>query len=278
MGTRMNRAPAGPTSTRFTRVLGLATLVGIAWLFVFGLFLSPDDLVQRKGVRIMYVHVPSAWLAYLAFAVTGLCSIGYLVRRTRSLVWDRFAGASAEVGLLFMGVTVVTGSLWGRLSWGKYWVWDARLTSTALMFVTYLGYVAVRNLGGTHDQRARRSAVVAVFALVEIPLVHFSVNRWNTLHQEESVAKGKLQDLMLFSLFVGVIAFTMLYVWLVLHRQRVLALTDALEDRGLDDALRARRAEADLSDGVRPDAMGSGAMGSDGGVTSGGASLGAGLA
>lgn len=234
----------GPTSTTFTRALGIATLIGIAWLFLFGLFLSPDDIVQREGVRIMYVHVPSVWLAYLAFIVTGVCSIFYLWKRTRSLVWDRVAGASAEIGVLFMAVTLVTGSLWGRLSWGKYWVWDARLTSTALMFVTYVGYLAVRNLGGTHQQRARRSALVALFAVIEIPLVHFSVERWNTLHQEESVAKGKLQDLMLFSLFSGIISFTLLYVWLLIHRQRVLAMQDALDDRGLELALEQRRAEA----------------------------------
>ena len=106
-----------PTSTRFSRVLGIITLVGIAWLVVFGLILSPDDRVQREGVRIMYIHVPSAWLAYLAFGVTGLSSLMYLIKKTRSLVWDRIAGASAEVGVLFMGITLITGSLWGRISW-----------------------------------------------------------------------------------------------------------------------------------------------------------------
>ncbi|HQV56889.1 MAG TPA: cytochrome c biogenesis protein CcsA [Ilumatobacteraceae bacterium] len=243
----MSASMTGSTSTRFTRVLGAATLLGTLWLFLFGLFLSPDDIIQRRGVRIMYVHVPSVWLAYLAFVVTGIASVAYLWNKTRSLVWDRIAGASAEIGILFMAVTLVTGSLWGRLSWGKYWVWDARLTSTALMFVTYVGYLAVRNLGGTHQQRAKRSALVAIFAVIEIPLVHFSVERWNTLHQEESVAKGKLQDMMLFSLFSGIVTFTLLYVWLLIHRQRVLAMQDALDDRELDRALIERRAEADAA-------------------------------
>ena len=232
------------TGTRFTRVLGIATLIGIGWLFLFGLFLSPDDIVQRKGVRIMYIHVPSAWLAYLAFIVTGVASAAYLWKRTRSLVWDRVAAASAEVGLVFMAITLITGSLWGRLSWGSYWVWDARLTTTAFLFATYVGYLAVRGLGGSHQQRARRSAFVAVFAAFEIPLVHFSVERWNGLHQQESVAKGKLEDLMLFSLFSGIISFTLLYTWLLIHRQRVLAMQDALEDRGLDLALAERQSEA----------------------------------
>jgi heme exporter protein C len=145
-----------------------------------------------------------------------------------------------------MGITLLTGSLWGRVSWGVYWVWDSRVTTTAFLFVTYLGYLAVRGLGGSHEQRARRSAVVALLAVLEIPLVHFSVEWWRPLHQQESIAKGKLQNLMLFSLFVGVIVFTLLYVWLVMHRQRVLAMQDALDDRGLEFAIAERRQEASL--------------------------------
>ena len=233
-----------PTSTRFTRALGVAALVGIGWLVLFGLFLSPNDRVQKTGVRILYIHVPSAWLAYLAFGVTGLSSAADLWKRTRTLQWDRVAGASAEVGVLFMGITLVSGSLWGRISWGQFWTWDARLTTTAFLFVTYIGYLAVRDLGGTHQQRAKRSAVMALLAVLEVPLVHFSVKWWRPLHQNETVEKGKLNGLMLFSLFIGLISFTLLYVWLVIHRQRVLALNDQVDDRGLDLALAARREES----------------------------------
>lgn len=236
-------AVARPTGTRFTRVLGAAVILGMAWLVLFGLFLSPNDEKQKAGVRILYIHVPTAWLAYLAFIVTGISSAAYLFKRTRSLTWDRIAGASAEIGVLFMGITLVTGSLWGRISWGIFWTWDSRLTTTAFLFVTYIGYLAVRNLGGTHQQRARRSAIIALLAVLEVPLVHFSVKWWRPLHQQESVAEGKLSGLMLFSLFVGLIAFTLLYVWLLLHRQRVMAMEDALDDQGLDVALAERRAE-----------------------------------
>lgn len=235
-----------PTGTRATRAIGIATVVGLLWFVAFGLFLSPDDVVQKQGVRILYIHVPSAWLAYLAFVVTALSSAAYLWKRTRSLTWDRLAGASAEVGVLFMAITLLTGSLWGRLSWGAYWVWDSRVTTTAFLFVTYLGYLAVRGLGGSHHQRARRSAVVALLSVLEIPLVHFSVTWWRSQHQKESIADGKLEGLMLFSLFVGLVVFTLMYVWLVLHRQRVLAMQDALEDRGLDHAIAERREEAIL--------------------------------
>lgn len=233
-----------PTGTRFTRIVGVAVAIGVLWLLVFGLVLSPDDAKQKAGVRILYIHVPSAWLAYLAFVVTGIASAAYLFPRTRSLTWDRIAGASAEIGVLFMGVTLITGSLWGRISWGIYWTWDSRLTTTAFLFVTYIGYLAVRGLGGSHQQRARRSAVLALLAVLEVPLVHFSVKWWRPLHQQESVAEGKLNDLMLFSLFVGIVSFTLLYVWLLLHRQRVLAMLDIVDDKGLDRALAERRAEA----------------------------------
>ena len=243
-GAPQSATDRGPTSTTFSRALGATAIAGIAWLVVFGLFLSPNDRVQKTGVRILYIHVPSAWLAYLAFGVTGIASIAYLWRRTRSLAWDRLAGASAEVGVLFMGITLVRGSLWGGITWGTYWTWDARLTTTAFLFVTYVGYLAVRDLGGTHQQRAKRSAVLAVLAMLEVPLVHFSVKWWRPLHQNETVENGKLNGLMLFTLFVGIIAFTLLYVWLVLHRQRVLTLLDQVDDSGLDAAIAERRNEA----------------------------------
>jgi heme exporter protein C len=235
------------TSTKATRLLGAATLVGIAWLAAFGLGFSPADVNQRESVRILYVHVPSAWLAYLAFVVTAIASAIYLFSKQHSLGWDRLAGASAEVGVLFMGITLVVGSLWGRLTWGVFWEWDARLTTTAFLFVTYVGYLTVRRLGGSHEQRARRSAVLALLAVLEIPLVHWSVKLWRSLHQDASVLRPdgdvKMNGLMLFTLFIGVIAFTLMYVWLVIHRQRTMAAEDALEDAGLDLAIDARKAE-----------------------------------
>lgn len=237
----------GITSTGFSRGLGITALVGTLWLVLFGLLFSPPDANQKSSVRIMYIHVPTAWVAYLAFVVTGLSSAMYLFRRAHSLTWDRVAGASAEVGVMFMGLTLITGALWGRLTWGVFWAWDARLTTTAFLFVTYVGYLAVRRLGGSHHARAKRSAVLGLLAVLEIPLVHFSVHLWRSLHQEASVANPdgdvKMDGLMLFSLFVGLVAFSLLYTWLVLHRQRVLYLEDRYEDADLDAALAERRAE-----------------------------------
>ncbi len=235
------------TGTTATRALGIATVVMMGWLVAFGLGFSPADRDQEDAVRILYVHVPTVWLAYLAFSVTAVCSGLYLFTKKHSLGFDRFAGASAEIGVVFMALTLVTGMLWGRITWGVYWQWDARLTTTALLFVSYVGYLAVRGLGGDHHQRARRSAVIGLLAVVEIPLVHWSVVLWRSLHQEASVLDTDgdidMDGLMLFSLFVGVVAFTLLYVWLLLHRSRGLALSDLLDEEGLDRALDARRAE-----------------------------------
>jgi len=235
------------TGTRVTRWLAVACWLGAAWLLIAGLVLSPPDVVQGDSVRIMYAHVPSAWIAYLAFVVTAVSSAAYLWPRTRSLTWDRIAGASAEVGVLFMGITLMTGMLWGRITWGVFWQWDPRLTTTAFLFVTFAGYLAVRGLGGSHEQRARRSAILGLLAVLEIPLVHFSVVLWRSLHQEASVLNPngdvQLDGFMLFTLFTGVLVFTLFYVWLVLHRQRVLWLQDHHDDSGLDEALSARRAE-----------------------------------
>src|SRR5690606_17526727 len=199
--------PAG-TGTTATRWIGIAAIVMIGWLVAFGLGFSPADRDQAEAVRILYVHVPTVWLAYLAFVVTAVCSGIYLFTKNHSLGFDRFAGASAEIGVVFMALTLVTGMLWGRPTWGHYWAWDARLTTTALLFVTYVGYLAVRGLGGSHHQRAKRSAVLGLLAVIEIPLVRWSVKWWRSLHQDASVGEPgsgvELDGLMLFSLFVGV--------------------------------------------------------------------------
>jgi heme exporter protein C len=235
------------TGTAATRVLGLSTIIMMGWLVAFGLGFSPADRDQEEAVRIMYVHVPTVWVAYLALGVMALCSAIYLFSKNHSLGFDRVAGASAEIAVVFMSLTLVTGMLWGKLTWGVYWQWDARLTSFALLLVSSIGYLAVRGLGGSHQQRAKRSGVVAMLVVLEIPLVHWSVKLWNSLHQEATVldtdGDADIDGLMLFSLFVGVVAFTLLYVWLLLHRTRALAMDDLVDDAGLDQALEQRRAE-----------------------------------
>ena len=239
------------TGTAATRAIGALAALAMAWLVLFGLVLSPPDVNQGESVRLLYLHVPTIWVAYLSFVVTAFASGLHLLTKRRSLGWDRLAGASAEVGVVFVGLTLVVGALWGRLTWGVFWQWDARLTTTALLFVTYVGYLAVRRLGGSHAQRGRRSAVVGLVSVLLIPLVHWSVELWRSLHQEASILNTdgdiRMDGTMLFTLFVGVVAFTLLYLWLVMHRTRAMAMEDLLEDRGLEEALAARHAE-----GARP--------------------------
>ena len=199
-------------------------------------------------MRILYVHVPSAWLAYLAFIVTAVSSAIYLFSKRHALGWDRLAGASAEVGVLFMAITLVVGALWGRLTWGVFWEWDARLTTTAIMFFLYLGYLALRRTGATADERGKRCAIAALIAFADVPIVHFSVNWWQTLHQTGTVFNEELNPeihgSMAFTLVFGVGAFTLLYGYLVLRRLRIAELEEGLEEREVERAIAERvRAE-----------------------------------
>ena len=201
--SRPRREPTVDDTGTHVRAARHAAIVGVAWLVAFGLGFSPADRNQGESVRILYVHVPSAWLAYLAFIVTAVCSAIYLFRKRHSLGWDRLAGASAEIGVLFMGITLVTGMLWGRLTWGVFWEWDARLTTTAFLFVTYIGYLAVRRLGGTPRAAGQAQRRAGLLAVLEIPLVHWSVRLWRSLHQEATVLRPdgdvKMDGLMLFT-------------------------------------------------------------------------------
>ncbi|MGB3733883.1 MAG: cytochrome c biogenesis protein CcsA [Ilumatobacter sp.] len=235
------------TGTKATRAIGIAVLVAMTWLVLFAFVFSPADANQGESVRLMYIHLPTIWVAYLSFVVTAVSSGLYMFTKKHSLGWDRLAGASAEIGVVFVGLTLIVGSLWGRLTWGVFWQWDARLTTTALLFVTYIGYLAVRRLDGSHHQRAKRSAVIGLLGVLLLPLVHWSVRIWRSLHQEATILDTDLDadidGIMFFSVVVGLVAFSLLYVWLILHRTRILAMEDQIDDRGLDLALAERRAE-----------------------------------
>jgi heme exporter protein C len=226
------------------RVLGWVTLASLVVLAVFGLVVAPADRVQSDAQRLMYLHVPAAWLAYLAFGVTALGSGLWLWKRTRSPVWDRVAGASAEIGVLFTGLTLVMGSLWGRPVWGAWWAWDARLVTTAVLFFLYLGYLALRRVPASPETRARRCAIAALIAFVDVPIVHFSVEWWRTLHQQATVfdpeLKAHIEGVMAFTLWFGVLAFTLMYLWFLNRRYELETLEEARDERELALAIRAR--------------------------------------
>jgi heme exporter protein C len=228
-------------------VLGALTAASLAVLAVLGLVVAPPDAIQGDAQRLMYVHVPAAWIAYLAYGVTSLASLLYLWRRTRSQAWDTVAGASAELGVLFTGLTLVLGSLWGRPVWGVWWAWDARLVTTAVLFFLYLGYLALRRVPSDPEVRARRCAIAALVAFVDVPVVHFSVNWWRTLHQQATVfnpdLNPEIDGTMAWTLLWGVFAFTLAYLYLLERRYRVAVEEERLDERLLEVAIAERQAE-----------------------------------
>ena len=206
-------------------LLGGLTLAGLAAGLVMGFGIAPREATQGNVQRIMYLHVPSVWVAYLAFAVVLVASIAYLVRRAEAA--DRLAHASAEVGVLFTGLTIATGSIWGKPTWGTWWTWDARLTTVSILFVMYLGYLLLRGMIEDRERGARFAAVLGIVAAFNIPLVHFSVYWWRTLHQPPSLMKpgpGTMPAIIVTALLVNLAAFTLLYVYFVTRRAHVLAL------------------------------------------------------
>ena len=205
-------------------LLGGVTLAVLVAGLVMGLGIAPRETTQGNVQRIMYLHVPSVGVAYLAFAVVLVASIVYLVRRAEAA--DRLAHASAEVGVLFTGLTIATGSIWGKPTWGTWWTWDARLTTVSILFIMYLGYLLLRGMIDDRERGARFAAVLGIVAAFNIPLVHFSVLWWRTLHQPPSLMKPgpSMPGIIAAALLVNFAAFTLLYVYFVIRRVRVLRL------------------------------------------------------
>jgi heme exporter protein C len=215
-----------------TRVRTLFALSGAA--LAVGLWMAltaPPDVLQGVWFRLFYIHVSSMWLGMLAFLVTAYASIAWLIRRRPR--WDRLAAASVEVGVLFTGVGLVIGMIWGKAVWGVAWDWeDPRLASTAVMFFVYLGYLALRAAVDDPEARARRAAVLGAIAAVQVPLVYFSVNLFRTLHQTQTVRPDgfAMSPEMRPAFFVNLAAFTLLYITLV-HARTFLARAEEAAER-----------------------------------------------
>ncbi len=213
-------------SPMIEKTTGAAALVTAVLALALALVVAPTDAYQGESQRLMYVHVPAAWTAYLSFVVVAGASALYLIRRDAR--HDRVAQAAAELGVGLTALTIVLGSLWARPTWGTWWTWDPRLVTTAVLLLVYLGYLGVRGLSTDPVVNGRRSAVVGLLALVNVPLVHFSVVWWRTLHQPPSVLRpggpdGVVPPSMLVSLFAGLIAFTLLWAWVMMRRTRELS-------------------------------------------------------
>lgn len=216
---RPRRARIEEAMTSKLPVPGWLAGTALAATVMVGLLVVPADAAQGDVQRIMYVHVPSAWLAYATFFVTLLGGILYLVRR--DLRFDRVAAASAEIGLLFTGLTIATGMIWGKATWGKWWDWDPRLTTTAILFVVFAGYLLLRQSIADRHRRARIAAVFGIIGFLNVPLVHFSVLWWRGLHQPPTVIRPgdpSIDHLLLAELLASVVSFTLVYLWLLRRR------------------------------------------------------------
>lgn len=231
-----------------SRILGPLALVTSVTTVTLGLWVTPPDVVQGDLARLLYIHPALAWVAlYLSFGTATIASALYLWPRTRSMAADRVAEAAVEVSTVFIALTLITGSIWGRPTWGVWWVWDARLTSTAVLGVFMVGYLALRRANDDPTVRARRSAVLALLTALNVPIVHFSVLWWKTLHQGATVFTDnrdiKIHGLMAWTLLLSFIALSLVFSWMVRTRYRIATQAQQQRDYELDAALEQRRQE-----------------------------------
>jgi len=204
-----------------TVALYAALLLSMGLALFMAFIFAPAERVQAEVYRLLFVHVPSAWLAFAAFGVVAVGSVMYLIRgRSR---WDRLAHASAEIGVLFTTLTLVTGSVWGRSVWGVWWQWDPRLTTTLIMWFIYVSYLALRSYIDDPDARRRMSSVLGIVGVVSVPIVWLSVEWWRSVHPTPSVTSpgGGMPREMLTTLLVSVAAFTVFYVALLRQRMQL---------------------------------------------------------
>jgi len=232
--------------TRFLRLsnavqpwaMGL-TLITLAAGLYFALFVSPPDYQQSETVRIMYVHVPAAWMAMFCYVAMALASASALI--WRHLVADVVAKATAPIGAAFTLLALATGSLWGKPMWGTWWVWDARLTSVLILFFLYLGYIVLHDAFDDASRGARAASILAVVGAINVPIIKFSVDWWNTLHQPASVVKfdgPAIHSSMLTPLVLMAVAYTALYIWILTIRVKAEINTSKIR------ALQVRKAAA----------------------------------
>ncbi len=240
-------APVG-TGSRGTKVLGALCLVGVALSVLYGLFISPPDAQLGETIRIIYLHVPTVMAAYAAFLVTAVGSAMYLWKKTEG--WDLLAASAAEIGVLFFAVTIVDGALWGKVTWGVFWRWEPRLTTSAVLLLMYIGYLVVRSIPADAHVRATRCAVIGLVAVVNIPIVHKAVDWWRGLHQGRTVlatVDPEMGGSQLLAMYASLITGLLVFAWLMVHRFRVAYLAERAADAGMDEALAERRAEGAAS-------------------------------
>ena len=213
-------------STPRARWLGVAALAAMATGSFVGLFVVEADAAMGGVQRLMYVHVPAAWTAFVAFFVVFLGSVLYLVQRDERA--DRLAASAAEAGVVFISLTLATGMLWGKPTWGVWWTWDPRLTTTALLLAVFVGYLAVRGFADDPERRGRWSAIVGILGFVQVPIVYLSVVWWRSLHQPPSSPRSVAGEI-LGAWMLNFGAFLLVFAWLVVRGMHAARLEAELE-------------------------------------------------
>jgi len=213
-------------------ILPPATLLMMAAAIYMVFVYVPSDRVQGVVQRIFYFHVPLAMLTFVAFGLVAVASIGFLWRGTRE--WDRLAHSSAEVGMLFCTLVLVTGPIWARPIWGTWWTWDARLTTTLILWLIYAAYLMLRSTSGPGDQGARYAAILGIVGALDIPIINRSVYWWRTIHPAVLITReggsGLSDPRMQATFAVCMLAFLLLFLWLLWVRNESVRLRDAVED------------------------------------------------
>jgi len=201
------------------RAVGIIAVASVAVALWMALFYAPRERMMGDIQRIFYFHVPSAWVGFFAFFVVFVSSILFLAKRERR--WDALALSAAEIGVVFTTLVLLTGPIWARSVWGVFWVWDARLTTTLIMWLMYIGYLMLRVTAET-ERRARFASVLAIIGFLNVPLIFISVQIWRTMHPSLIVFEsGGLAPPMTQTLMVGVAAFTLVFVYLLIQRVRL---------------------------------------------------------
>jgi len=248
---------SGARSGAAFRYLAVAAWASVAVALGLIFFVAREavDAMGGQLQRIFYVHVPAAWVAYIAFAIVFIASIAYL--RTGARRWDLLAHASAELGVVFCSLVLITGPIWARPVWGTWWQWDARLTSALVLWLTYVGYLLLRGLATDPRRVGRLAAVLGIVGFVDVPIVHFSVLWWRTLHPSgpavgNASGGSTLGAPELVAFFSALVAFTLLFAWLLAVRVRLGGLADRVTELEIAHEMRAGAPVAAGSRSPRP--------------------------
>ena len=202
--------------------LVVSTIVAFTFGLYFSLLQSPPDYIQGDSMRIMYIHVPSAWFALMAYTILAGSSVLWFI--TRNPIFSIIARSIAQIGMIFTLISLVTGSIWGKPTWGVWWVWDARLTSMLLLFFLYLAYIFLWQSITNKDLASKISAALAIVGFVNIPIIKFSVDWWNTLHQPATISKLSAPSIdisMMVPLFIMTLATFLFLVTVFFIRLRI---------------------------------------------------------